>query len=52
MQLEPIQHVWLNHDNDLVDVTLVAPVKDAHGKTTQQMVWFYISLLMPNQPAL
>lgn len=36
MELEPIQKVWRNHDNDLVDVTLVATVKDAHGKTTQK----------------
>jgi hypothetical protein len=36
MELEPVQKVWLNHDNDLVDVTLVATTKDAQGKTTQQ----------------
>ncbi|MGH2509228.1 MAG: polymorphic toxin-type HINT domain-containing protein, partial [Ktedonobacteraceae bacterium] len=35
MELEPIQKVWLNHDNDLVDLTLVATVKDAQGKTTE-----------------
>lgn len=33
---EPIQHIWLNHDTDLVDVTLVATVKDAHGKSARQ----------------
>jgi RHS repeat-associated protein len=36
MELEVIQKVWLNHDNDLVNVTLVATVKDAQGKTTQK----------------
>ena len=36
MELEPIQHIWLNHDNDLVDVTLTATVKGSNGKTTQQ----------------
>jgi RHS repeat-associated protein len=36
MELEPIQHIWLNHDNDLVDLTLVATTRDAHGKTSQQ----------------
>jgi RHS repeat-associated protein len=36
MELEPIQKVWLNHDNDLVDLTLVATIKDAHGKISQQ----------------
>lgn len=34
MELEPIQKIWLNHDNDLVDVTLVAPTQNAHGKAT------------------
>jgi hypothetical protein len=36
MELEPIQKVWLNHDTDLVDLTLLATVKGAHGKTAQQ----------------
>src|SRR5579883_956446 len=36
MELEPIQYILLDHDNDLVDLTLTAIVKDAHGKTTQK----------------
>jgi RHS repeat-associated protein len=36
MEQEPIEKVWLNYDKDLVDLTLVATVKDAHGKATQQ----------------
>lgn len=36
MELEPIQHIWLNHDNDLVDLTLTAAVKGSGGKTTQK----------------
>jgi RHS repeat-associated protein len=27
MELEPVLHVWINHDNDLVDVTLVTSKK-------------------------
>jgi RHS repeat-associated protein len=36
MELEPIQKIWLNHDNDLVDLTLVGTVKGVHGKTIRQ----------------
>ncbi|HVB24546.1 MAG TPA: RHS repeat-associated core domain-containing protein [Ktedonobacteraceae bacterium] len=36
MELEPIQHIWLNHDVDLVDLTLVATVEKAHDKPTKQ----------------
>jgi len=36
MELEPIQHIWLNHDSDLVDLTLTTTVKESHGKTIQQ----------------
>ena len=36
MELEPIQHILLNHDNDLVDLTLVATTKSADGKATQK----------------
>ena len=36
MELEPIQHIWLNHDNDLVDVTLTATIKGSNRKTSQQ----------------
>ena len=32
MELEPIQHVWLNHDNDLVDLTLTTTTVAQHGK--------------------
>ncbi|HEU5380238.1 MAG TPA: hypothetical protein VFV38_32835 [Ktedonobacteraceae bacterium] len=31
-----MQKVWLNHENDLVDVTLVATEKGPDGKATQQ----------------
>ncbi len=34
MELEPVLHVWINHDNDLVDLTLTATSKSTqHGKT-------------------
>jgi hypothetical protein len=36
MELEPIQYIWLNHDNDLVDLTLTALVKNSDGKITQK----------------
>jgi HNH/ENDO VII superfamily nuclease/pretoxin HINT domain-containing protein len=36
MELEPIQHIWLNHDNDLVNLTLTATLKGSNGKTTQK----------------
>jgi RHS repeat-associated protein len=36
MELEPIQRIWLNHDNDLVDLTLTITIKDTHGKASQQ----------------
>lgn len=32
MELEPIEKVWLDHDDDLVDLTSVATVKNAQGK--------------------
>lgn len=35
MELKPIQKVWLNHDNDLVDLTLVTTSQDAHGGEKQ-----------------
>jgi len=35
MELEPIQHLWLNHDSDLVDLTLATTAKGSHGKTIQ-----------------
>ena len=35
MELEPIQHLWLNHDSDLVDLTLTTTVKESHGKAIQ-----------------
>ena len=34
IEREPIQHIWLNHDTDLVDLTLVAAVKRVNGKPT------------------
>jgi hypothetical protein len=36
MELEPILHVWINHDNDLVDLTLTVTKTDAHGKHTSK----------------
>ncbi len=34
MELEPVLHVWINHDNDLVDLTLTATSESTqHGKT-------------------
>ena len=36
MELEPIEHIWLTHDTDLVDLTLTTTVKNARGKGTQQ----------------
>ncbi len=41
MELEPILHVWINHDNDLVDLTLTTTKTDAHGKhssTTSEVI--------------
>jgi RHS repeat-associated protein len=35
-ELKPIEHIWLTHDTDLVDLTLTATVKDATGKATQK----------------
>ena len=32
MELEPVQHVWINHDNDLVDLTLTTTTVAQHGK--------------------
>ena len=36
MELEPIQHIWLSHDNDLVNMTLVTTVKGPYGKLIEQ----------------
>ncbi|HZS79175.1 MAG TPA: EndoU domain-containing protein, partial [Ktedonobacteraceae bacterium] len=36
MELEPILHVWINHDNDLVDLTLTTTKTDAHSKHTSK----------------
>ncbi len=32
MEQEPILHVWINHDNDLVDLTLTTTTPAGHGK--------------------
>ena len=37
MELEPIMHVWINHDNDLEDLTLVTTVPAKKGKPAQQV---------------
>ena len=47
MELEPIQRVLLNHDNDLVDLTLIATVKDAQGKTSQQKEVLHTNKIHP-----
>jgi len=36
MELEPVQHVWLNHDNDLINLTLTATTKGSHGQATHK----------------
>ncbi len=35
MELQPILHVWISHDNDLVDLTLTHTIKQ--GKTTKSV---------------
>ncbi len=32
MELQPVQHIWINHDNDLVDLTLTFITADNHDK--------------------
>jgi hypothetical protein len=32
MELEPVLHVWINHDHDLVDLTLTTRTPVTHGK--------------------
>ncbi|HZU69773.1 MAG TPA: polymorphic toxin-type HINT domain-containing protein [Ktedonobacteraceae bacterium] len=32
MELQPILHVWIHPDNDLVDLTITAPAHQKHGK--------------------
>src|SRR5216683_4876945 len=32
MEQEPILHIWINHDNDLVDLTLTTTTAARHGK--------------------
>jgi len=32
MEQEPILHVWINHDHDLVDLTITTTTKGEHGK--------------------
>ena len=36
MELEPIQKIWLNHDTDLVDLTLITTVKQTDGTIKEQ----------------
>jgi RHS repeat-associated protein len=35
MELQPILHVWINHDNDLVDLTITHAVHTQHGKAVK-----------------
>ena len=43
MEPEPILHVWINHDNDLVDLTLTTTTAAGHGKaatkTSEEASW-------------
>jgi len=34
MELEPILHVWINHDHDLVDLTITTTTQGQQGKTS------------------
>lgn len=34
MEVEPILHVWVNHDNDLVDLTITPVASARHGNAT------------------
>jgi len=34
MELQPIVHVWLNQDNDLVDLTITTPATGQHGTSS------------------
>ena len=36
MELQPIVHVWINHDNDLVDVTIAFTIPAQHGKVARK----------------
>ena len=36
MELEPVLHVWINHDNDLVDLTLTTTTPATHGKAASR----------------
>ncbi len=31
MELQPVLHVWINHDNDLVDLTLTSTTHTPHS---------------------
>ncbi len=37
MEQEPILHVWINHDTDLVDLTLTTTTATGHGKAATKM---------------
>jgi len=34
MELEPVLHVWIHQDNDLVDLTISTPITSKHGSST------------------
>ncbi len=36
MELQPVVHVWLNHDNDLVDVFITSAAPGQHGKSAKK----------------
>ena len=35
MELEVVRHLWVNHDNDLVDLTLTTKIPASKGKPAQ-----------------
>jgi len=35
MEQEPILHVWINHDHDLIDLTITTTTKGSHGHSTK-----------------
>jgi hypothetical protein len=37
MELEPIKHVWINHDDDLVDLAISYTTKDKQGHPVEQV---------------
>ncbi|HEU5378533.1 MAG TPA: RHS repeat-associated core domain-containing protein [Ktedonobacteraceae bacterium] len=36
MELQPVQHVWIHQDDDLVDLTIATPIQSLSGEGTQK----------------